>query len=94
MERLFKIVQELGGCNQFPVKDVEQWPDLSQHGFYLVGLKQEAESLPGSEIHNFCDGEVSEVQKLVNRYGLAHLNDFLNSVFDGDLHDLIAADLD
>ncbi len=59
-----------------------------------VALKQEAESLPDSEIHNFCGGEVSEVQKLLNRYSTAQLNDFSNSVFDGDLHDLIAADLD
>ena len=89
---LVRVTQEMAGCNGFSIKPFEQWPDIYPE-FDIVQLDEQASKLEGETLLIFVDGEESEVSKITQRLGLSELNDFLNEVFDGYLHESISEDL-
>lgn len=86
---LHRVTAEMAGCNGFSIKPIEQWPNL-QPEFDLAELDSQASRLSGDELSMFVDGEESEVSKVTSALKLDQLNDFLNEVFDGYLHEQIS----
>lgn len=89
MSSLLSVTQEMAACNQFDVKRIEQWPDLKPE-FDIVKLNDQASRLTGEELAIFVDGEESEVAEITDALNIQELNNFLNAVFDGYLHEAIA----
>lgn len=83
-QRLFEVTAELTACNQFKVIPIDQWP--LDTGYDLAKLNEEALRLPVGQISTFVDGETSDVNELSTQFKLEYLSEFLNDVFDGDLH--------
>lgn len=86
---LVRVTSEMGGCNGFAIKPFEQWPDVSPE-FDVAQLDQQASKLHDEQLLMFVDGEETEVAKLTQDLEIPELNDFLNEVFDGYLHEKIA----
>ncbi len=89
-ENLVRVVKEMGACNGFGIRPVDEWPDVSNR-FSILQLEMQASRVEdGDEMLEFVDGEADEIIKLVEDKGLHQLNRFLNEVFDGDYHADIA----
>ena len=86
---LVRVTSEMGGCNNFAIKPFEQWPDISPE-FDVTLLDQQAAKLDGDLLLTFVDGEETEVSKLTQELNIPELNNFLNEVFDGYLHQEMA----
>ncbi|AIW22384.1 hypothetical protein F0267_01700 [Vibrio coralliilyticus] len=89
LTNLFRVTSEMGGCNGFSIKPIEQWPDVSPE-FDINQLDHQAALLADEQLLVFVDGEETEVAKLTQDLKIHELNDFLNEVFDGFLHEKIA----
>lgn len=86
---LFHVTQTMAGCNGFSVKPIDQWGSLHPE-FNISQLDEQASKLDGEELLIFVDGEESEITAITSNLMLSELNDFLNEVFDGYLHDRIS----
>jgi|GEM_PF-6969868 len=90
---LISVTRYMAGCNGFSIKPLEQWP--ADTGFDLSELDQLAARLTDpEEISMFTDGEEAEVSAIAEKYDIQQLNDFLNEVFDGRLHNQISISAD
>lgn len=91
MASLLFVTREMAACNQFGVNMIEHWPDLKPE-FDIVVLNKQAERLLDEcdDILIFVDGEETEVAEITEKLKLSELNNFLNEVFDGYLHEQIA----
>jgi len=89
-DEVYKIVREMAQCNGFDIKKPEEWPDEID-GHFLPQLEFQATRLPEDLIDEFVDGEEEMVELIVEEYGLYSLHTFLNSVFDGPLHEELKA---
>lgn len=89
LSNLFRVASAMGGCNGFSIKPFDQWPNISPE-FDVNQLEQQAMKLAGEQLLTFVDGEESEVVKLTQDLKIHELNNFLNEVFDGYLHEKIA----
>lgn len=86
---LFNIVSEMGACNDFYIKPISEWPDLTPD-FDIAELNNQAIMVTENEVLDFVDGEEGVCDEIVKRHGIEKLHTFLNEIFDGDLHDKIA----
>lgn len=86
---LMRVTREMAGCNGFAIKPFEQWPELCPE-FDVVVLDEQAAKLDGETLLIFVDGEESEVAAITSELELSELNNFLNEVFDGYLHEQIS----
>jgi len=86
-KKLLIIIIELCGCNDMLMKPVEEWP--VNLDFNLALLNRQAELLPDDQINQFVDGEDIETAVMAIDLQIELLDMFLNSVFDGYLHDKI-----
>lgn len=87
--RLFDVTQEMAGCNGFGIKPLNQWLQLSPE-FDVAELEAQAAKLDGEALELFVDGEEQEIAQLTESLKLTELNNFLDCVFDGYLHEHIA----
>lgn len=85
------VTRQMALCNQFNTKGFDSWPDLHPE-FDISELNTQAARLlnESKDIFAFIDGEESEVAEITKALGLTELNNFLNEVFDGYLHEKIA----
>lgn len=88
LSNLFRVTSEMGGCNCFSVQPIEHWPDVSPK-FDVNQLDHQAVLLADEQLLTFVDGEETEVAKLTQDLKIPELNDFLNEVFDGYLHEKV-----
>ena len=86
---LFKIVSEMAMCNDFYIRPIEEWPNVSPN-FDIDQLELQAAEISHDDFMDFVDGEERVAQEIVKRYGIKELDRFLNAVFDGYLHEVIA----
>ena len=86
-KKLLMIIIELCGCNDTLMKPIEEWP--VNLDFNLALLNRQAEILPDNLINQFVDGEYDEINIIAIDLGIELLHMFLDSVFDGYLHDKI-----
>ncbi|MGI2800179.1 hypothetical protein ACRTC3_16455 [Photobacterium damselae] len=86
---LFRVTQEMAGCNGFEIKSIDKWGSIEPE-FNISQLDEQASKLEGEELLIFVDGEESEVAELTSKLMLSELNKFLNEVFDGYLHEQIS----
>lgn len=90
MKNLFRVTEEMAACNQFDVKPIEKWPRLDPE-FDISQLERQAASITDKEeLLMFVDGETQDVQAITEKHKAFELNRFLNEVFDGYLHEVIA----
>ncbi|MBV7264354.1 hypothetical protein KCG43_20285 [Photobacterium sp. WH24] len=86
---LVRVTREMAGCNGFSIKPVDYWPNLHPE-FDIVQLDEQASKLEGELLLVFVDGEEYEVATVTESLNIPELNNFLNEVFDGYLHEKIA----
>jgi hypothetical protein len=82
---LYEITSLMSGCNGFQIKARNKWPKIAPK-FDIDQLEEQALRIHESDVWTFADGEVDDVSNIVESYGIKELDDFLGSVFDGDLH--------
>lgn len=88
---LIRVTSEMAGCNGFAIKPFEQWPELRPE-FDVLTLDEQASKLEGEQLLIFVDGEETEVKRITEDLQLTELNQFLNEVFDGYLHNQISCE--
>ena len=86
---LLRVTKEMAHSNGFGIKPMNEWPDLSSENFDIAELEALATNLTEEELPIFADGEETETQKLIDKYGAIKLHDFLYEVFEGELHESI-----
>lgn len=91
--RLYHLISEVFSANDLKLKPLNHWPDLPPY-HDIEKLNDQVNTLTNppvtiGEIRVFVDGEESERNDLIDKYGLDELNNFVMDAFAGDLHDLI-----
>ena len=89
MKELLEILDDVGNDNGFGIRPPDQWPDLKPN-YDLSQLVKQARSLNQYERMIMAVGETSEIKHVVEYKNVKKLHDFLNDVFEGDLHQTIA----
>lgn len=83
-DNLLIMLKELGACNSFGIKPIDEWPKFYE--FNILELEELASRIPDTLINTFVDGELLEQEDIINYYKVHKLSVFLNEVFDGNLH--------
>lgn len=85
MNHLIDVVTYLGRANDLHTIPVHEWPSKIDYNYHELDCQ--ASLLSEDEIAVFTDGEQTEMEELIERYGIQELHNFLNDIFDGDLND-------
>lgn len=84
--KLTYLLALMASANRLKLKKVIDWPDRSQS---LDILETQADKLSSDEMEDFVDGDVSETERLTEKYNIKELSVFLNECFDGSFHKLV-----
>ena len=80
---IISATKQLGACNLFNIKPLEEWPDISDH-YNIFELERQAALLTPEELRTVIDGEENEAWTIIESRCVKELNSFLADVFNGE----------